>query len=1162
MAALTSASAPALANGGNGGGAPGCAGAGGIDSADPVGGSGGTGGNCSTSGGGGGGAGVIGGSGGPPGSSGSGAGGAGGGAGVVVPTLPAITAAVTGGAGVNGADGNGGSGGPEGIAAVGGGGGGAGGYGAVVIGIGNLGTLSSNVTGGKGGNGGNGGNPFGDGGDAGTGGVGLLFTNPIGTTVTIDAAVRGGMGGTGGGGGLSSGSSAAGGAGVVGQNLNITLGPNGTIAGGAGGAVGAGDGNAIIFLGSTIAGNNSLTIRDDKSISGRVVGWRAGDKLVFDSGATNSGFNLSLLLEQYPIVEGVTIVKAGSGNWSLTGTTSFTLKPNLDISAGGVSLAGTFNANILTNSGTITVAADGEMQIFHGTNRTGATINNSGTIESRDFSNEGTIINNGKFLGPVVGSSLVVNTGTITNNGEWDVPTMRNDTKGSIPNNGNWRRGVIDDTGTIDNRGIFINNKNLGADEGDREFRTNFTNSGTFNNNGALFGNLINVAGVTTNAGAINGDVEISGGTVVMTATGTLQPTATTAISGGTLDLGGTEQPGETLAQSGGTVKTGGMHVHTYRLTGGTLAADATLEATTFDMQAGTVSGVLRGPGALIKTTPGTVTLSGANTYIGPTNVNGGTLIVNGSLVSAVTVNAGGTLGGVGSIGPLTVNGGVLAPGNSIGTLTVNGNVSFSSSSIYFVEFDERSDHTKGIGTATLGGSVALDFLPKGAYLKQYSILHADGGLGGTVFSNVIPAPNFIATLTYGPNDVFLDLTPALGLGTALPGNASNVANAINGFFINSGILPPAFVGLYDVTGSNLANALTLLSGEAANGGQQPAFQLTNQFLNVMLDPFVDGRGNPLGGGAIGFAPDREGLPEDIALAYSKILKAPPKPAATFEQRWNVWGAGYGGSNRTSGDPAVAGSHDLSARTAGGAAGLDYHLSRDSLVGFALAGGGTNWSLAQGLGSGKSDAFQAGIYGATRWGPAYLAAAFAFTNHWMSTDRFAFAGDHLSASFNAQSYGGRLEGGYRFATFYGGLTPYAAIQAQSFRTPGYSESDLNGGGFALAYNGRTATDTRSELGARFDRLLMVNPDAALTLRARVAWAHDWISDPTLAAVFQTLPGASFIVNGATPAKNSALTSAGAELRLANGVALLAKFDGEFASHSSTYAGTGTLRYAW
>jgi uncharacterized protein with beta-barrel porin domain len=84
----------------------------------------------------------------------------------------------------------------------------------------------------------------------------------------------------------------------------------------------------------------------------------------------------------------------------------------------------------------------------------------------------------------------------------------------------------------------------------------------------------------------------------------------------------------------------------------------------------------------------------------------------------------------------------------------------------------------------------------------------------------------------------------------------------------------------------------------------------------------------------------------------------------------------------------------------------------------------------------------------------------------------------------------------------------------------------------------------------------------LALRARLAWAHDWVGDPILAAAFQTLPGASFIVNGATPAQNSALASAGAELRLANGVSLLGKFDGEFASHSTTYGGTGTIRYQW
>jgi autotransporter-associated beta strand protein/T5SS/PEP-CTERM-associated repeat protein len=590
-----------------------------------------------------------------------------------------------------------------------------------------------------------------------------------------------------------------------------------------------------------------------------------------------------------------------------------------------------------------------------------------------------------------------------------------------------------------------------------------------------------------------------------------------------------------------------------------------------------TLAAAISGAGTLSKAGPGTLILTGASTYTGATTINGGTLIVNGSIAnSPVTVNAGATLAGTGTVGPTTINsGGIFAPGNSPGTMTVAGNLAFQSGALYLVQIDPSTASRANVsGSATLAGTVQAVFAP-GSYLShRYTILSAAGGRSGTfntLTTTNLPA-GFSASLSYTASDATLNIIAALGglsilggpdalLGNGLNGNQRNVANALNAFFNNGGTLPPAFVPIFGLTGANLANALTLLSGEPATGAQQGAFQLTNQFLGIMLDPFVEGRNAFDGGSAIGFAPEREELPDDIALAYAKLLKAPPKPP-TFEQRWSVWGAGYGASNRTSGDLAVVGSHDFAARTTGGTAGLDYHLSRDSVIGFALGGGGTNWSLSQGLGGGKSDAFQAGVYGATRWGPAYLAGTLAFTNHWMSTDRFAFAGDHLTASFNAQSYGGRVESGYRFATIYGGLTPYAAIQAQSFHTPFYNESDLNAGGFGLAFNSRNATDTRTELGARFDRLLLLNPEAALTLRARVAWAHDRVSDPSLAPVFQALPGASFVVNGATPAKNSALTSAGAELRLANGVALLAKFDGEFAAHSTTYAGTGTLRYTW
>jgi outer membrane autotransporter protein len=306
-----------------------------------------------------------------------------------------------------------------------------------------------------------------------------------------------------------------------------------------------------------------------------------------------------------------------------------------------------------------------------------------------------------------------------------------------------------------------------------------------------------------------------------------------------------------------------------------------------------------------------------------------------------------------------------------------------------------------------------------------------------------------------------------------------------------------------------------------------------------------------------------ETQPPEIALAYAKILKAPPAPAPIlWEPRWNVWAGGYGGANRTQGDPVVVGSHDVSARAGGYAGGVDYRIWPGTTLGVALAGGFTNWGLANGLGGGNSDAFQAGLYGITRNGPAYLAGALSFTEHWFSTDRFAFAGDHLTARFGAQSYGGRLEGGWRFATFLGGIAPYAAVQAQAFHTPSYSEADQILGGFGLNYNARNGSDTRSELGARFDQALPIASAAVLALNARAAWAHDWVTNPTLTPVFQALPGASFIVNGATPVPNSALLSAGGELRFLNGWAIGGRFDGEFADRAQTYAGTGTLRYVW
>ena len=551
-----------------------------------------------------------------------------------------------------------------------------------------------------------------------------------------------------------------------------------------------------------------------------------------------------------------------------------------------------------------------------------------------------------------------------------------------------------------------------------------------------------------------------------------------------------------------------------------------------------------------------------------PWTVQGGTLLVSGDLSRAtlLTVNSGGALSGTGTVGYTQINSsGTLAPGTTgvPGTsITVAGNLSFQPGAIYLVQINPMTASRANIsGDASLAGTVQVSLAP-GTYNGKttYDILDPTS-ISGRFTDFTSNVSGIDGTLTYTPTNVLLNLKANLGAGGGLNANQHGVAGAINYYFNNGGTLPADFFTLFGLTGSNLTNTLSQLDGEAATGDQQAASQLMTEFLALMLDPSAPGRTDS--DSASGFAAEQDAsLPPDIALAYASVLKAPPKPA-TLDQRWSAWGSAFGSSNQTNGDPA-AGTNDVTARTYGFASGMDCHFTRDTVLGFALAGGGTNWGLAQGLGGGRSDAFQTGVYGTTRSGPAYLAAALAFTNNWMRTSRIAI-GDQLSAKFNAQSYGARLEAGYRYGMPIGvamiGVTPYAALQVQDFHTPSYSETDLTGGGFALSYNAMNATDTRSELGVRFDDLTVLGT-MPVTLRARAAWAHDWISNPALGAVFQALPGASFTINGAAPPKNSALASAGAELHLLNNWSLAGKFDGEFGSGSQTYAGTGTLRYTW
>jgi uncharacterized protein with beta-barrel porin domain len=541
-------------------------------------------------------------------------------------------------------------------------------------------------------------------------------------------------------------------------------------------------------------------------------------------------------------------------------------------------------------------------------------------------------------------------------------------------------------------------------------------------------------------------------------------------------------------------------------------------------------------------------------------------------------VNSGATLGGTGIVGATTIaSGGRLAPGNSIGTLTVNGNLTFNSGATYAVEVSpSAADRTNVTGAATLTGATVQALAVPGSFRGQtYTILNATGGLGGTQFAGITTSGSFAPGarnphLTYDTNNVFLVLDPgAIVLPQGAGANQSSVAGAIN-TAVERGATPPAgFDALLNMSGTQLGNALGQASGQPGASTAQAGFTATGQFINGVLDgAFGDGPGQ---GGAVGFAQEDDNanayaakrqVSRDVKDAYAAVTPRDPR-APSFERRWAVWASAYGGNSRINGDTA-AGTNTTTNRVFGTVAGALYHFTPDTKAGFALGGAGSSFDIAGGFGGGRADAFNAAAYAKQVWGAAYVAGLLGYSWQDTTTDRtVTIAGtDKLHASFQAQALAARLEGGWRVATPMAGITPYAALQATTFYLPGYGETATLGSNiFALNNASKTVTATRGELGAKFDKALLVQ-GGVFTFKARAAWAHDWNTDRSATATFQTLPGATFTVNGAQPSANAALASLGAEMKWHNGWSVAGRFEGEFSHTTAGYAGKGSVKYTW
>ncbi|WNJ92486.1 autotransporter-associated beta strand repeat-containing protein [Bosea sp. 685] len=198
-----------------------------------------------------------------------------------------------------------------------------------------------------------------------------------------------------------------------------------------------------------------------------------------------------------------------------------------------------------------------------------------------------------------------------------------------------------------------------------------FTSNGTFDlQNGVSTAILAGAGAVSkTTAGAVtlSGANTYTGGTTVSAGTLTLSGVGTTlgasanalTVSGGTLDLGTLN-----ITQNGGLT-----------LTGGTISNGTLTSSGAFGVQAGSVDAVLAGGAGLTKTTGGTVTLTGANSYTGATTISAGVLNIQnatalGTTAAGTTVAAGAALELQGAITigaeALSLNGDGVASGGAL----------------------------------------------------------------------------------------------------------------------------------------------------------------------------------------------------------------------------------------------------------------------------------------------------------------------------------------------------------------------------------------------------------------------------------------------------------------------------------------------------------------